>query len=176
MNAPQGLDLVLKEALAYPEKFQSLLLATCDDEKNPEASYAPYVVREDNYYVFLSELARHTGNLLANPRCSVLFLESEADAKLIFARRRLTVQCEVTEVPRGTPKFTEGMQDFRQRFGDFFSNLERMADFHLFRLAPKEASYVTGFAKAYTLSGERLRTIRHRNDVDHRMTEVTGRA
>ena len=44
------------------------------------ASYAAYVERDGDYYVYLSERALHTCNLLDNGRVSVLFIENEGGA------------------------------------------------------------------------------------------------
>ena len=58
------------------------------------------------------------------------------------------------------------------QFGNFMRMMRTLTDFHLFRLKPESASYVSGFAQAYSLTGEGLQTIRLRNDAGHRRTST----
>ncbi|MDP6189367.1 MAG: pyridoxamine 5'-phosphate oxidase family protein, partial [Gammaproteobacteria bacterium] len=49
---------------ALVEQFDTVLLGTVSNNGLPDASYAPYVYVDGYYYVYVSELATHTGNLL----------------------------------------------------------------------------------------------------------------
>ena len=85
----------------FPDSFQSVVLATVDAEGTPHASYAPYVMdAERNIYCFLSGLSKHTANLQAVPKASAFFVEDEATASQIFARRRLNYECDVELLER----------------------------------------------------------------------------
>lgn len=168
MTPNPDLQDVLREAQAFPAQFQTLHLATCNADAEPEASYAAYVEHEGSYYIYTSELSAHTGNLAASGHCSVLFIESETDAKHLFARRRLTLQCKATEVRRDSNRFEPLLDQFVEKFGGFMSMLRKLEDFHLYQLRPVSGGYVAGFAKAYTLEGEGLNAIRHRQEQGHR--------
>lgn len=168
MNAPTPLDAVLQECRQFPANFRSLQLATCNATGEPEASYAAYVAHEGNYYIYTSELSAHTGNLSATGRCSVMFIESEAEAKHLFARRRLTLQCKAIECHRDTAAFDTIMNQFVDTFGSFMSMMRKLTDFHLYELQPVSGAYVAGFAKAYTLHGTGLSQITHRQEQGHR--------
>ena len=168
MSQAIDLKVVMDECRRFPGQFQSLHLATCNAAGEPEASYAAYLEHEGCYYVYASELSAHTRNLKESGRCSVLFIESEAEAKHVFARRRLTLQCRVTECHRGSPEFEHLMDMFIQKFGGFMEMMRTLADFHLFLLRPKTGSYIAGFAQAYTLEGEGLSEIKHRKEQGHR--------
>lgn len=170
--AARNLDEVLSECHAFDREFRSLLIASCNADSEPEASYAPYIKHQGSYYVYLSELAAHTGNLLHNERCSVLFIENEADAKYLFARRRLTLRCVASEVARDSDAFDEVFDQMEAQFGNFMRMMRNLTDFHLFQLEPESASYVSGFAQAYSLTGEGLQTIRLRNEAGHRRTKT----
>lgn len=156
------------EYRTFPDEFESLLMATANANGLPEASYAAYLEEAGDYYVYLSELAQHTGNLQEKPQCSVMFIENEQDASHLFARRRLTYQCESDEVLRGSGHFEKIMDAFEQKFGDFIKMLRGMEDFHLFRLSPKKGKYVAGFAQAYEISGDQMESVTHRNEKGHR--------
>lgn len=172
MTTTDNLHAVQEACQAFPSRFQTLHLATVGGEGLPEASYAPYVTDQGHYYVFLSELARHTGNLRAVGRASVLFIEAEADAKHLFARERLTLACEAIECTRGSSRFEQVLDLFEQRFGKFMQVIRPLQDFHLFELRPLSGSYVAGFARAYTFDGADVALMRHRNDEGHRAADA----
>lgn len=165
-NTPE-LQNVLEESQHFPQQFNSLLLATVNASGRPEASYAPYIKDHGNYYIYVSELSAHTANLSGAARCSVLFIENEAQAKHIFARQRLTLDCSASEVERNSARFNEVMGLFRETFGGFMDMLSGLQDFHLFALTPEQGNYVAGFARAYRLGGDDLSLIQHRNDQGH---------
>lgn len=165
---PRDLNDVMAEFRHFHHEFETLLMATCNAQGEPDASYAPYVEHLSDYYVYVSELATHTENLQATSKCSVLFIEDEDDAKHVFARRRVTLRCEVEEIPRDSAMFDTVLDLFVARFGKFMGMMRKLQDFHLFRLKPQTGAYVAGFAQAYTLGGEGLSDIRHRNEKGHR--------
>lgn len=170
-NAPTNaanLSAILLETQQFPAEFKSLHLATCNVMNEPQASYAPYVEYEGCYYIFVSELSPHTHNLDKTGLSSVMFVESEVNAQHIFARKRLTLSCRAFEISRENKRFELVMTMFSNKFGKFTENLRAMQDFHLFRLEPMRGSYVSGFAKAYNLSGAGLSVITHRNETGHR--------
>jgi putative heme iron utilization protein len=160
---------ILAEARRFRTSFDSLLLATASREGQPHASYAPYVLGDQGtMWVYLSELAVHTDNLLTAPCASVLFIEDERSAQHLFARKRLTCDCQVESVPRGTEIWECLMDRFIEKHGQFMTMLKGLEDFHLFSLMPISAVYVRGFAQAYSLTGANLDEIRHINDKGHR--------
>lgn len=163
------LEDVLTECGRFRAEFSTLVMATVGKDEVPEASYAPYVIgAQGAFYVYLSELSQHTGNLRDTPKVSVLFVENEDQATHLFARRRLTLRCGCTPVPRSDAQWSEVLDRFKDRFGDLVDVLRGLEDFHLFRLEPKAGTYIRGFAQAYELSGSDLQAIRHINDKGHR--------
>ena len=156
MSQSPDLNAVMEACRTFPGQFQSLHLATCNAKGEPEASYEAYVEYDGCYYIYTSELSAHTANLATSGRCSVLFIESEAQAKHLFARRRLTLQCSATEIHRESPDFERLMDQFVEKFGHFMELIRKLTDFHLYQLRPLSGGYVAGFAQAYTLEGEAL--------------------
>ncbi|NOL50549.1 HugZ family protein [Pelistega europaea] len=148
-----NLNEIRQQALQFPSHFQSVQLATCCKDGIPEASYACYLFKDGKYYLYLSRLAAHFNNLATNPHCSLLFIEDEDKAKQIFARQRLTIQCSVSIILRGSDVFNRTMDDFAERFGSFMKAVRDLTDFELFELSPEHGSYVAGFAQTYRLSG-----------------------
>lgn len=172
MSTPDNLDAVQAACQAFPARFQTLHLGTVSQDGQPEASYAPFVADQGRYFVYLSELARHTANLRTAGRASVLFIESEAQAKHLFARERLTLACEATECARGSGRFEQVLDLFEQKFGQFMQAIRPLQDFHLFELRPVTGSYVAGFARAYTLAGADLAQLNHRREEGHRAPDA----
>ena len=144
----------------FVDGFRSLIIASIDDEQGPGASYAPFV-RDDagNFYIFVSLLAEHTRNLLARPRAAVMLIEPEAQARQIFARRRVTYRCRVEDVPRESQEASVHLARFREQFGEIMELLGGLGDFRLLRLVPTEGRFVIGFGQAYRLRGDRLEVL-----------------
>lgn len=170
----QNLDNLAAEAKAFALRQQTLQLATCDANGVPEASYAPYVEQDGCFYIYISEIARHYANLAGAGRCAALFIESEAEAKTPFARQRLSLQCSAQEVPRDSEPFNTVMALFYARFGKFMDVIGPLQDFHLYRLTPTQGNYVTGFARAYRLTGDKLAQVTHRTDEGHRTASAAS--
>lgn len=171
MNAQiDRLQDVQEELTMLRRSFSTLQLATVNPLGEPDASYAAYIEHEENYYVFISELASHTCNLLHNRRASVLFIENEANADHLFARKRLTYQCTAERVERNKAEFDTVLEQFTVKFGNLIDTLRGLRDFHLFRLTPKRGLYVAGFAKAYAMDSDDLGQLRHLRDRGHGKT------
>lgn len=158
-----------EEALRFLESFASVVISSVNSNGEPEASYAPFVRLEDNaFYIYVSQLARHTANILDTGRASLLFLEDEAAAAQLFARRRLTFKCIASTIERGSSRWTEILNVFDGKFGEVMKMIRPLEDFVLFRLDPDSGGYVRGFAQAYRFVGSELERFRHVTDVGHR--------
>ena len=168
MQENDKLATIAHEAHEFMRGFQSLTLATSDTQGKPEASYATFVQIGHKLYIYVSELAVHCANLQQSQRCSAMFIENEEEAKTVFARRRFTLQCTTTEIARDSAVFNAALDAFRAKFGKFIDMIAPLTDFHLYELSPSLGSYVSGFAKAYHLVGEDLRTVAHRKDQGHK--------
>lgn len=161
MNQDSNHEKIQQEFQTLQESLKTVQLATIDADGKPEASYAPCVWVEDACYLYLSELARHTFNLTANPAISLLLIESEAESKNLFARRRIILQGKVEKIARKTDRFLTIMSEFKKQFGDFIDVIEPLQDFHLFQIVPQSGRFIRGFAQAYELTGAGLKQIRH---------------
>lgn len=136
---------------ALCEQFRTVLMATCTPDGVPEVSYTPYVIEDGRLYVFVSELSLHTGNLLSNPKASLLFIEDEDKSSNLHARKRVTFSCSVSEVDKETPEWELVLTQMERRFGEIISVLKSLPDFHLFAMDTEVAVIVRGFADAHTV-------------------------
>jgi len=134
---------------------KTLLLAThsADDAAN-HISYAPYVRDKDHFYIFVSELAKHTKNLMSHPQVSILFIQAESEADNLFARQRVTLDCQVEKIPKASPVYYHQLKAMTEKFGSIIDVLRTLPDFHLLALTPKKGQFVAGFGKAIPLDAK----------------------
>jgi putative heme iron utilization protein len=154
-------ETIQQEFQSLREGLKTVQLATIGPDGKPEASYAPYVWSEQAAYLYLSELARHTTNLKANPAISLLFIEAEEKSRNLFARRRIILYGKVEKVVRESNQFAAIMTEFKTQFGKFINVIEPLQDFHLFQISPQSGRFIRGFAQAYELTGPGLNEIKH---------------
>ncbi|MGF1644634.1 MAG: HugZ family protein [Thiotrichales bacterium] len=166
------LDSVRAEYEHFPTAFESVLMATCDADGLPDASYAAYIHHDSYYYVYVSELARHTQNLKQTGKACVLFIENERDAGHPFARQRVTLDCGAAEVERDSTEFNDILDRFHARFGKLVETLRNLRDFHLFRIVPRQGVFVKGFARAFLISDPSAPQVSHMRDRGHRAMDA----
>ena len=161
MSKEYNLESIQSELHELLVSLKTVQLATIDDKYQPEASYTPYVVFESAYYLFISDLAKHTINLKQNASISLLFIEDEANCRNQFSRRRAILQGKAVIVQRNSTHYQSVMAQFRDRFGDFIDVIEPLQDFNLFQINVHKGRYIRGFAQAFELTGDGLNQIEH---------------
>ncbi|WP_204106081.1 MULTISPECIES: pyridoxamine 5'-phosphate oxidase family protein [Spirulina sp. CCY15215] len=144
--------------IAYQEfcdRVRSVILSTVSKEGVPNASYAPFVMDEQqNIYFFASGLALHTQNLKDNSQVSILFIEDESKCEDIFARPRLSLNCQATFMERETETWQQIGDRFEERFGETIQILRSLPDFRIVKLTPRDGRFVLGFGRVYRVSRE----------------------
>lgn len=165
------LQTIHREALAYPSRHRTVTIATADRDGMPNISYAPYLALTGEFYIYVSDTVLRTRNLMDTGRASVLFADTERECQNLFARRRLSLECQVVEVPYGSDHYQLVIDCFHESFGSHFRPLTELSDFHLFQLHPVRGLYVKGFGLAYALEGENLGQIRHLTGNGHQRRE-----
>lgn len=133
---------------------QSLSLASWSEHAKAEISYAPFLAFENGFYIFVSQLARHTGNMLGTGQASIMFIEPEAAAANPFARQRAIFDCAVEEIDQQQPYYEKILDLFQHRHGETVGILRALPDFHLLVLRPTRGQFVAGFGKAFTINVE----------------------
>ena len=132
---------------------QTLLLSTASTNGNPDISYAPFVRDHAGvFYIYVSEMACHTVNLLSNPQASILFIRPESESRNLFARERAVLNCRVQEISRDDAVYADRLQALQEQFGEVVSVLRSLSDFHLFSLRLENGRYVVGFGRAFTIN------------------------
>ncbi|MDD3449632.1 MAG: pyridoxamine 5'-phosphate oxidase family protein [Gammaproteobacteria bacterium] len=141
-------ELLLAELLCG-RRWGALATASAD---GPLASMVAFVAEPgcSGILLHLSRLAAHTRNLLAEPRASLVIGAPDGGAgdPQTLARVTLSGAVEVVEpdaadYATARARYLERLPGAGPRFG--------FGDFGLFRLRPREARYVGGFGRAWTL-------------------------
>ena len=155
--------------LDFISGFQSAVIGTLDDDGAPFTSYAPFVYDNHRYYVFISDIARHARNLKYAKKGSLFFIEDETVTANIFARKRVSLQCETAVVPRSGVQFDIVMTKFKNKFGEeIIEMLMPMLDFNLHEFRPVSGEATFGFGEAYTLGGEHMESLIPRRGGGHK--------
>ena len=149
----QELEDITKRYQELMASQQTLLLSTASANGVPDISYAPFV-RDDEgvFYIYVSEMACHTVNLLNNPQASVLFIRPESESPNLFARERAVLSCSVKEISWDDAIYADRIQALQDKFGEVVSVLSSLPDFHLFALRPENGRYVIGFGRAFSIN------------------------
>ena len=139
----------------FLEPLKSLTISSLDEKGYPFSSYAPFVKYNHKYYVYLSLMAKHSSNLTQNKIASIFFCEDEQSCENIFAKKRVSIQCNTLKLDQDTQKEKVILNEFRNRFGkNMVDMLKKMGDFYLFEFTPFYGEAVFGFGQAYNLGGE----------------------
>jgi len=133
---------------------KTLLLASCNQVGNADISYAPYHYDGFKFYIFVSDLAKHSQNLRSHPQASIMFIEPEAQASNPFARQRLSFDCRVQEISQTDLVFSKVLHAMKAEFGEIVSLLRQLPDFHLLALTPTQGQFIAGFGKAFVVDAE----------------------
>lgn len=148
----------------FLKDFKSVVISTIDKETNPFSSYAPFIKYEDNYYVFLSAMAKHWENLQLHKKASLFFVEDEKSCENIFARKRVVMQGNVSNIDKQTNQYNTILNEFENIHGETVKVLRKMDDFTLFEISPFSGEAIFGFGAAYNLGGEKFNELVQREN------------
>lgn len=146
---------------------KSLILSTLDAQGTLETSVAPFIYQDAKLYIFVSELAKHTQNLLelieSNKQSthlnrsglvSAILLADESLTEQLFARERMTLQLGVAEILFNDKAYSSLLDEFTAQFGEVVAVLRGLSDFHLFELNIQNGGYVKGFGQAFAFKNK----------------------
>ncbi|MCF6254230.1 MAG: pyridoxamine 5'-phosphate oxidase family protein [Thiomicrorhabdus sp.] len=155
-----------QQCQAFWQARRSIILSTVNLEGRLETSITPFISDDDgSLYVFISELAQHTQNILyllsessveldqSSTLISGLLVADESETEQSFARERLTLQLLPSEIFRESGCFSAHLSRFEEAFGEVIPLLASLPDFHLIQLKIIKGGYVKGFGQAFTFEG-----------------------
>jgi hypothetical protein len=136
-------------ARALLRGVRSGALATLDPDGTPFASLVTMATDSDGTpLMLLSRLSAHTRNLLASPRCSLLFSQGGKGDPLAHPRLTVVGRAVQTQEIRARERFL-ARHPKAKLYADF-------PDFGFFALDPEAGHLNGGFAKAATLTRDQL--------------------
>jgi len=107
-------------------------------------------------YLHLSGLAWHTQDLLADPRCALMFSEPDVRSGNPLTLARLFLLGSALPLEPDSPEYSSARTAYVQRLPFTQFNFT-LGDFHLFRFEPHAGRYIGGFARAHNLTPDDLR-------------------
>ncbi|MEM0965090.1 MAG: DUF2470 domain-containing protein [Verrucomicrobiota bacterium] len=147
--------------------YKSVMVGSVSASGVPEVSYTPAIhTANRDFFIYVSEMSAHTQNIREQKTASLMVIEDEKTAKQLFARKRVTFQCEAEEIERDSEPWKAAMVEFETELGGVVRALMGMADFHLIRLRPSEGRLVVGFGRAFDVTGENLDVVEHVKGID----------
>ena len=129
---------------------KTIFLSTLDRDNLPHVSYAPYYMRDDKVYIYISEMAKHYQNLLDNENIGVMIIEDEGTAANKLARKRVSFN-GVAELKNISEIDEEVISAFENNFGKEMLAVIMKLDFHFFEISLGVGRIVKGFGEAFDL-------------------------
>ena len=165
-------DILLAQAkeakIKLVSNMNTIMLGTISKNGEPNASYAPSIIdSEENFFIYISSLSKHTLNLIGNPKLSIMIIEDESKAENIFGRKRFTMSAETSIIDRDSKEWISIMGNMESKFGETITFLKDMTDFYLFKIVPIEGLLVHGFARAFRFHGKGLNEVSYLNEKGH---------
>ncbi|GAB4426668.1 MAG: hypothetical protein Kow002_15890 [Anaerolineales bacterium] len=134
-------------------------LATLHDGA-PQVSMVAFVVADDfqAFYIHVSGLARHTRDMMADSRVSLIIIETDDGRPDPGTLARISILGEASPVAPEDTDFEQAKNRYLKRFPES-AMLFRFRDFGLWRITPKSARFVAGFAQAFNLTPDALKRV-----------------
>ena len=141
----------------FIKNIQTAVIGTLDKNNHPFSSYAPYIYDANRFYVYISDIATHAKNIQANPKASLFFVEDESKTENLFARKRVSLQCDSQKITRGSERFEAVLGLFAEKFdAKMVATLKKMTDFNLYEFKVNYGEATFGFGKAYFVGGKNM--------------------
>jgi heme oxygenase (biliverdin-IX-beta and delta-forming) len=139
--------------LFLQESFGVLSTISVDVPGYPFGSVTPYCVDRDcQPIVYISTIAQHTRNIIANPKVSLTVVEANGESDDVQARGRLTLLADARPVERANT-------EIRDRYLRYFPSAvqyDGTHDFGFYRLELVRARFIGGFGQIFWLTREEL--------------------
>ena len=107
------------------------------------------------FYIHVSTLGKHTRDMQADPRVSLLITEADDRRPDPQTLARLSLNGTAEVLPRTNPHYPQVKHAYLTRFPEA-EQLFSLGDFNLWRISPKGGRFVAGFAQAFNIVPEVL--------------------
>jgi heme iron utilization protein len=152
----------------FLNNIKTCVIGSLDSSGHPFSSYAPYNYDGCNFYIYISDIATHAKNIQQNAKTSLFFIEDEEKTENLFARKRISLQCDASMISRESEKFETIMQEFAQKFDSkMVEMLKGMMDFNLYIFTVNSGEATFGFGEAYNIGGDNMNELVARKGGGH---------
>lgn len=154
------MDVILQRTLAQLIRNQHYAAIGTLHEGAPFVSMILYVPSPDlqSFYTLISALAHHTRDIQRDARVSLMLMEDGDVDDDPQQRARVTVSGEAVPVSPDDPNYESIKGSYLEKYPQAAFNLN-LKDFSFYRIVPRTARYVAGFAQAFNLLPEDLKKI-----------------
>ena len=116
---------------------------------------------EDNFsafYIHVSQLAQHTKSMQADPHVGLLISEADDGRTDPQTLARISILGEAKQIAKDDASYPKIQAQYISRFPQS-APLFGFSDFGLWRVIPRFARFVAGFAQAFNLSPDALKRV-----------------
>ena len=123
----------------------------------PNLAMVAFVTDDDfsAFYIHVSALGRHTRDMRADPRVSLLIAQTDDGRPDPQTLARLSLSGTAGVLPRTDPHYARAKHNYQAHFPEA-EQLFSLGDFDLWRISPKSGRFVAGFAQAFNILPEVL--------------------
>jgi len=147
-------EIDIARRLLLQQSFGVLSTISLDVPGYPFGSVAPYCVdQQGRPVVYISTIAQHTKNILADPRVSLTVVENHGAADGdVQAHGRLTYIADA----RPAAKDESDLHDRYFRYFPSARQYQQTHDFGFFRLEPVRIRFIGGFGRIYWVEADEI--------------------
>ena len=154
------MDTQSEQTLAHLIRSTRIATLGTLHESEPNLAMVAYAFAENfsAFYIHVSRLGKHTGDMETDPRVSLLITEADDGRPDPQTLARVALRGSAEVLPRSAPDYTLVRYLYLQRFPEaeqFFS----LGDFNLWKITPRGGRFVAGFGRAFNLVPEALRKV-----------------
>jgi putative heme iron utilization protein len=119
----------------------------------PEVSLVPFAATIDctAFYIHISRLAHHTQNILQDARVSLLLSEVDDASRNPSSLARVSIQADAVLVETDSPEYNDARSTYLTKFPQS-EMMFGLGDFGLYKIVPRTARFVAGFAQTFNLT------------------------
>jgi putative heme iron utilization protein len=125
---------------------------------SPMVSMVLFASAEDfsAFYIHISQLAKHTRNIQANSRVSLMISETEFHLEDPQSLARISILGIASRIPLGDAEYEAIKSLYIEQNPQAAPNFE-LNDFDLYRIDPTQARFIAGFGKIFDFGKSELR-------------------
>ena len=147
------MDEQSKEKLIQLIQTQQIASLGTSVQGQPLVSMVLYGVSVDftMFHVHISQLAKHTQNIMANPRVSLMICESVRTNINPQTLARLSIMGKASLLSPMNAEYASAKEQYLEKYPFAKMNFQ-LGDFSLYEIKLERARYVAGFGKAFNLN------------------------